>query len=329
MNKIAIIGIGGRTGAMFAHELQRGNIVVGIGREQEAEEVRQGNLFLKLNWETVEPLEVETIKDSEFESAQEVDAIFLCTRNPVDTVIKYYYSILKQKGRKLPILFIPQNGISAGEDAIKALREIFGEEVDKIKVVRVSLLNSVDRDVVGKQVYLSYVLPIRLIFGPISGSFNPGEIVSIFKKAGIEAMEVTAENVKNMEYSKLFLNLIGMASASRGLSIQQGFHNPEVFREEVEMLKEYIKIVEANGGRFINFTRRPSALLAFLIKVLPFGVLLIFKSFLAKITEKGRKGKPKVLDEIEYYNGAIIGLGEKVGIEALINKKIVKRVLNK
>lgn len=311
---------------MFSHELQRGNAVLGIGREQETEEVRRGNLFLKLNGETVEPLEVETIKDSEFESASEVDAIFLCTRNPVNEAVKYYYSILKQKGGKLPILFIPQNGISAGEDAVKALQEVFGEEANKIKVVRVSLLNSVDREVVGKQVYLSYVLPIRLIFGPISGLFNSGEIASIFKKAGIEAKEVTTEDVKNMEYSKLFLNLIGMASASRGLSIEQGFNNPEVFKEEAQMLKEYIRVVEANGGKFINFTRRPSALLAFLIKSLPSGFLLIFRSFLAKITEKGRKGKPKDLGEIEYYNGAIIGLSEKAGLEAPINKKIVERV---
>jgi ketopantoate reductase len=329
MKKIVIIGIGGRTGAMFARELKANNFVFGVGRENEIEEIRKGNLVLKINGENFEAAEVEMVIDTEFPKISNPDAIFLCTKNPVGPVVEYYYRVMKERGGDMPILFLPQNGISAGEEAEEALEKVFGDDAKKIKVARISLFNSVEREMTSGRVYLSYSRPIRLSFGTISGFFKIKEIASIFDKTGIEAKEVSSRDVKNMEFSKFFLNLIGMASASHNLSVGKGFEDRDIFKEEVLMLREYIKIVRAKGGNFLNFSHYPVKLWAFLFNVLPIKFLLIFRNRIGRFIDKGRKGKKKDLDEIGYYNGAVVDLGKKIGLAVSINQKIVERVSSK
>lgn len=329
MKKIAIIGIGGRTGAMFAHELKANNSIFGVGMEKEIEGIKKGNLLLKISKNPPEVFEAEMIKDSEFKNNPIPDAIFLCTKNPIAPVIKYYYQIVKERGGEIPALFISQNGVVASEEAKTALKEIFGDDAQKIQVVRINLFNSVGREVIDEKIYLSYSLPIRLVFGPVSGTFEPGEIKSIFNETGIEVEEFSSRNVKNMEFSKLFLNLIGMASASHGFSVEHGFQDLEVFKEEVGMMREYIKIVRAEGGSFLNFSHYPVKLMASLFEFIPMGFLSIFRKQLGGIIEKGRKGKKKDLDEIEYYNGIVVDLGRKNKVSTIINQKIIEKVLNK
>jgi ketopantoate reductase len=323
---IAIIGIGGRTGAMFAQELKGSNSILGVGMEKEVEEINKGNLFLKRNKKAPEIFKAEMIKDTDFKEASIPDAIFLCTKNPITAAIKYYYQIVKEKGGKIPALFISQNGIVASDEAINALKDIFGDEAGKIQLVRINLFNSVGREVVDGKVYLNYFLPIRLVFGPVSGSFGKEEIKDIFNNTGIEAEEISRENVKNMEYSKLFLNLIGMASASCGVSVEKGFQDEKVFKEEVGMLREYIKIVHTKGGSFLNFAHYPVKTMALIFEVVPISLLSIFRNQIGKAIDKGRKGKKKDLDEIEYYNGIVVDLGKKMGLPISINQEIIKRV---
>ena len=327
MKQIAIIGAGGRIGAMFAHEL-KGKPILGIGREQEALEINKGNLFLKTNKGT-EVLKIETIKDADFDKSSVPEAIFLCTKNPITPVVKYYYQIMKDKGWEMPILFVPQNGFSASDEAREALKDIFGDDAEKIKVVRISLFNSVSREVIDNKVYLSYTLPIRLCFSIMSGSFKKGEIESIFNETGIEIEEASSEDARNMEFSKLFLNLIGMASASYNLTVEQGFEDKDVFKEEITMLKEYIRAVKADGSNFLNFNHYPVRLMACLFNNLPMWLLSSLRGVIGNLINKGRRGKKKDLDEIEYYNGAVISLCLKNNIDCSINKKLIERVKNK
>jgi len=327
--KIAVIGIGGRTGTMFAHELKKAGDVLGVGKEREIETIQEKKLYLKRGENSPELFEGKVINDFEFPKNFLPDIIFLTTKNPVGPVVKYYYQIMKEKGGEMPTLFLSQNGIVASDEAKKALKEVFGEEAEKIQVIKISLFNPVDREIVGEKICISYSLPISLSFGVVSGFRETGEIKNIFDKTGIKAEEISPENVRNMEFSKLFLNLIGMASATHGFSVGQGFQDPEIFREEAEMLREYVKIVQAEGGNFLNFSHYPVKLLASLFKILPIKFLLVFRGQIGKLIEKGRKGKRKDLDEIEYYNGAVVNLGKKIGLPASINQKIVERVLYK
>jgi hypothetical protein len=329
MKRIAIIGIGGRTGSMFGEELKANNSVFGIGREKEIEDIRQGGLFLKKNGEKPVQFSAEMIKDTEFESIPAPEAIFLCTRNPVAPVVKYYYEILKRRGGEMPALFICQNGIAAVDEALGVLQDIFGESTEDLKVARVSLFNSVEREEDSGRVYYSYGLPVRLAAGPVSGAFAPGELEEIFGKTNIEAAIMPASEVKNMERSKLLLNLVGMASASRGLSLEEGFRDKEVFKEEVEMVREYAAAVRADKGKFLDFPHYPAGLLAFAFSSLPLSMLLALRTWIAGKIERGRRGKKKDLGEIDYYNGGVVALARKNAVPAPVNEAIVRRVKEK
>ena len=120
-----------------------------------------------------------------------------------------------------------------------------------------------------------------------------------------------------------------MASASRGFSVKDGFSNSEISKEEIEVLKEYVGVVKANGGKFLNFSHYPVKFLAHLLESIPANFFLVFKPLLVKIVGQKREGKPKDLDEIEYYNGAVVNLGKKMGIKTPVNERIYKRVLEK
>ena len=80
----------------------------------------------------------------------------------------------------------------------------------------------------------------------------------------------------------------------------------------------------------MNFNHYPIKLLTLLINFLPLPILRIFRKTVAKAITKGRGGKEKGnIDEIEYYNGAVIRLGEKFKVETPINKKIYQTIKEK
>jgi len=323
MKKIAIIGIGGRTGTMFAFELQKAGDVLGIGRERDINIIKEKRLYLKRGEDPAILFEGKVIRDFEFPKNSLPDIIFLAVKNPVGPVIKYYYQKIKEE-EKLPSLVLSQNGIVAGSQAKEVLKEVLGKRrFEELRIIRLSLFNPVDSQEVNGKICIDYFLPIRLAFGIYSGPKETKDIKEIFEKAKIEAEEVPSENIKNMEYSKLFLNLIGMVAAVRGLGIGEGLAKKEIFEEEIKALREYIKVVRKSGGKFLNFNNYPIKLFTILINFLPLPILKIFRKTLAKVIIKGRGGKEKGnIDEIEYYNGVVIKLGEKFKVETPINKKI-------
>jgi len=323
--KMAIIGVGGRTGTMFAFELRKHASVLGVGKE--IEYIKKEKLFIKRKGSDPELFEGEVITPLEFPSEVLPEIIFLTTKNPVGPVVKNYYQKIKESKMFPPTLILSQNGVVAGEDAINVLKEVFGKNYKKIRVVRLNLFNPIDKREINNKTHIAYSLPIKLVFGKISGPGNLQDIALLFKKAGIVAKEFPSEKVKNMEFSKLFLNLIGMASATRGVSVNQGFGDSEIFREEIGVLKEYIKVVRAPGKSFVNFPHFPVKLFAFLFEIFPIEIFLPFRRFFAKLISEGREGKPKDLGEIEYYNGAVVNLGKKIRIPTPVNEKVLKRVL--
>ena len=327
--KIAIIGIGGRTGTMLAAELEKTADVLGIGREKEIGIIKKEKFYIEKRGSTPEMFKGSVIEESEFLQNFLPDTIFLTIRNPVNPALKYYYQKIKERGVKPPVLLLSQNGISAGKDAVDSLREIFGEGAKKIQVIRMNIFNPVDGKITEDKITISYSPPIVVSFSKISGSGNIQEISQIFENANFKAKEFPPKKAKNMEFSKLFLNLIGIPSASRELSVKEGYENQEAFKEEIEALKEYIKVVKRSKGNFVNFPKYPVKLLAFLFNRLPINLLLPIRKRVGKIISKDRKGKPKNLGEIDYYTGAVVDLGKKLGIKTPINQRVYKRVLKR
>jgi len=324
--KITIIGVGGRTGTMFAFELAKRFNVLGVGREREIEMIKNQKLWVERKGEPSQVFKENIVKDTEFHNKAHADIIFLTIKNPISPAIKYYFQGL---GGRFPALLISQNGISAIADAKKTLQEIFGSEWEKIRLVRVILFNPVDTRQIESRTHIKYSLPIRVSLAKASGKGDIKDIIQIFKNAGFEAEDFTKQGAKNLEYSKLFLNLIGMASASRGISIKQGFRDRETFEEEAGVIKEYVKAVKLSEGRFLNLPNYPVKFFANFFDFLPMSFLMPLRSIIAGVVSRGREGKPKVLDEIHHYNGGVIQLGRRVGIKTPINEKICQRVLEK
>ncbi len=322
--KIAIIGIGGRTGTMFAFELERAAKVLGVGRKRDVEKIKRKRFFILRGKEKIN-YQGSVISQEDFESIIPPDFIFLCLKNPIGPAVKYYYRRFS-KSRKIPSLILSQNGLSAVEDAKKELKNIFRERAEEIRIIRVSLFNPVSAERKGDNVAISYSPPVQLAFGKASGPGKVEEIKKIFDKAGIEAEEIPEKDIKNMEYSKLFTNLIGMASASRRLTIEEGFQKREVFEEEIGALREYRNVVRKNRGRFLNFRAYPVKYLSYLI-YLPLPVLSAFRKIILMAIIRKRAGKEKGnIDEVRYYNGAVTELGRRLSLDVPINENVYQRI---
>lgn len=323
--KIAVIGVGGRTGTMFAFELRKRMDVLGVGRN--IEKIQQKKFFIERKGKTPQLFEGRVISDSQWPAIDFLpEIIFLTTKNPVYPIVKYYYQKAREKNI-FPTLVLSQNGIGAIQDTLSALEEIFAQEHQKIRVVRMSLFNPIDRKEKDGKVYINYSLPIRISLAKASGPGDLQDFLFLFKETGILVQEFPREKVEDMEFSKLFLNLIGMASATRELSIKEGFKDSKVFEEEVRVLKEYIKVVKRRGNGFVNFSHYPVKFFASLIEFLPTSLLLPFKTYLAQFISKEREEKAKDLAEIKYYNGVVVHLGEENKIPTPINQKILSRAL--
>ena len=320
--KIGIIGIGGRTGTMFFQELKNFGEVFGIGKRKEIEEIKNKKLFVKKDGKR-EMVEGILIEEGEFPKKIDFDFLFLTVKNPVASVLRYYYQKIKERGGKIPTLFLSQNGIEASNEAILALKEIFGEK--EVPIFRISLFNPVEKQILNDHFCISYSLPLKMAMAKFSGLENEKEVARFFENAGFEIFLVPQKEAKNMEYSKLFLNLIGMASATRGFSLKEGFSKKEVFLEEIETIREYIKTVKAAKGNFLNFPGYPVKVLSFIFSLPPSLLFPIGKIF-GKLIEREREGKAKDLDEIEYYNGAVVKLGKILKIPTPVNEEILKRV---
>lgn len=322
--RIAVIGVGGRTGTMFAFELGKVSNLLGIGRD--IEKIKNKELFVERKGEEPKLFEERVILDSQWPPNDFLpEVIFLTTKNPVGEAVRFYYQKIKEKRLLPPTLVLSQNGIGVIEDTLSSLKEVFGQNFSKVRIVRVSLFNPIDKKAERNKDIIVYSLPIRISFAKASGPGDLKDFVDLFQEAKIEAREFPIEKVKDMEFSKLFFNLIGIASASRSLSIKEGFKNPETFEEEVTALKEYIKVVRNSNGKFLNVPHYPVKWLATFINSLPTQLLLPFRNYFASLIAESREGKPKQLDEIKYYNGAVVRLGEKIGLPTPTNQKIVKR----
>jgi ketopantoate reductase len=325
--KIAVIGVGGRTGTMFAFELGKAADVLGIARAREAALIKGGKLSVVRGKERKEEeFRGRVIEDRNFGSDSLPDVLFFATKNPVGPPIEYYCR--HYKGREKPTLIISQNGIAASKKAVKTVRAVFGDEADRVRIVRVVLFNPIGRtEEEHGSTIIHYSLPLKGALAQVSGPGGIEDIVEVFKEAGLHFREFPPEKARDMEFSKLFLNLIGMAAASRGASITEGFGDKETFKEEAVCLKEYVGAVRALGCNFVNFPGYPVRTMADFLFLSPLGLLTAARNLLARVVSKGREGKPKVLDEIEYYNGGVVTLGRETGFQTPVNEKVYQRAL--
>jgi 2-dehydropantoate 2-reductase len=154
------------------------------------------------------------------------------------------------------------------------------------------------------------------------------EVALALGKAGLNA-EVYPD-APAMKWSKLLTNLLANASSAiLGMPPAEIFAHPRLFRMEVEMLRECLRVMHAQGLRPVDLPGTPVRLLALAAEHLPHALA---QPALVRAVGGGRGAKMPSLyldlhsgraqNEVGWLNGAVVRFGERLGIDAPVNRML-------
>jgi len=142
------------------------------------------------------------------------------------------------------------------------------------------------------------------------------------------------ESAASMKWSKMLTNLIANpTSAILDITAGEVFANKDLYKIEIDMLKECIAVMEAQGYEVVDLPGTPVRALAF-ATTLP---LWLSKPFLSKAAGAGRGAKMPSFhidlhsgrgkSEVEYLHGAVVRAGEKHNVPTPVNKVLTETLL--
>jgi 2-dehydropantoate 2-reductase len=141
-------------------------------------------------------------------------------------------------------------------------------------------------------------------------------------------------DASSMKWSKMLTNLIANpTSAILDMTPAEVFAHMKLYRLEIEMLRECLAVMKAQGLEVLDLPGTPVRLLAFAAGMPPW----LSKPFLARAAGAGRGGKMPSFhidlhsgrgrSEVEYLHGAVVRAGEKAGIPTPVNRLLTKTLL--
>ena len=206
--------------------------------------------------------------------------------------------------------------LSNGVDNEPAIAAILGAD----KVIAGTVTSSVGRRAAG-DIVLERLRGVG-IAGGHSLSFR---LVEEFNKAKLNAR--LFRRAADMKWSKMLTNLIGNAtSAILDMPPAEVFTHAGLYRLEMEMLRETMAVMKAQGIKVVDTPGTPVRLLALAAR-LP-GTLA--RPLMVKAVGGGRGGKMPSFhidlhsgrgrSEVDWLNGAVVRYGAKAGIPTPVNK---------
>lgn len=139
----------------------------------------------------------------------------------------------------------------------------------------------------------------------------------------------------DMKWSKMLTNLIANASSAiLDLPPAEIFANPDLYRLEIEQLRETLAVMRAQSIAVVDLPGTPVRLLAFAARYLP---LAVSQPFLKKAVGSGRgekmpsfhidlhNGRGK--SEVDYLNGAVVRAGKEFGVPTPVNQVLNETLL--
>jgi 2-dehydropantoate 2-reductase len=195
----------------------------------------------------------------------------------------------------------------------------------------------------------------RVIYGTVTtavGRRGAGDIVleklrgvgiakgHVLSERLVKAFDVAYLNTKlyddaaSMKWSKMLTNLIANpTSAILDMTPAQIFANKGLYKLEIEMLKECLAVMEAQGLKVVDLPGTPVRALAFATK-LP---LWLSRPLLSRAAGAGRGSKMPSFhidlhsgrgkSEVEYLHGEVVCAGEKFGVPTPVNKALTETLL--
>jgi 2-dehydropantoate 2-reductase len=138
----------------------------------------------------------------------------------------------------------------------------------------------------------------------------------------------------SMKWSKMLTNLISNpTSAILNMTAAEVFANRRLYKLEIDMLKECLAVMKAQGLEVYDLPGTPVKLLAFATQ-LP---LWLSKPFLSRAAGSGRGAKMPSFhidlysgrgkSEVEYLHGAVVREGKKCNIPTPVNEVLTDTLL--
>jgi 2-dehydropantoate 2-reductase len=226
---------------------------------------------------------------------------------------------IKPFADKMPPILCLSNGV-ANEPAIA---EALGAE----KVIYGTVTTAIGRRGVG-DIVLEKLRGVGIAKGhPLSIKLN-----SAFNKAFLNSQ--LFEDAASMKWSKMLTNLIANpTSAILDMNAGEIFANKDLYKIEIDMLKECMAVMEAQGFEAVNLPGTPVRALAFATR-LP---LWLSKPLLGRAAGAGRGAKMPSFhidlhsgrgkSEVGYLHGAVVRAGEKHNVPTPVNKVLTETLM--
>jgi 2-dehydropantoate 2-reductase len=157
-----------------------------------------------------------------------------------------------------------------------------------------------------------------------------GSIIADFKNAGMTVSQY--QDAGRMKWSKLLTNIVSNASSAIiDWTPHQIFQHQDLYRVEVEALREAVRVMRSMGLRPVNLPGVPVSLLST-------GIFLphwVTRTMLGRIVSRGRGEKlpsfhydiGRGRSEIEVLNGAVVRAGERIGIPTPTNRFLLDTMI--
>lgn len=223
---------------------------------------------------------------------------------------------MKPFADKLPPFLCLSNGVS-NEPAIAAA-------LGKDKVIYGTVTSAIGRRAAGDMV-LERLRGCGVARGhPLSEKLN-----SVLNSAYLNSQ--LFDDAHSMKWSKMLTNLIANpTSAILDMTPAEVFANKDLYKLEIEMLRECLAVMEAQGLKVVDLPGTPVRALAFATK-LP---LWLSKPLLGRAAGAGRGGKMPSFhidlhsgrgkSEVEYLHGEVVRAGEKCSVPTPVNETLTE-----
>jgi 2-dehydropantoate 2-reductase len=159
-------------------------------------------------------------------------------------------------------------------------------------------------------------------------------LVAACTAAGLRAQ--LYENPRAMKWSKMLTNLLANASSAiLDLSPAEIFAHAGLYRMEIEMLREALRVMRAQNIPVVDLPATPVRALEFMVSALP---PALSQPLMRRTLGSGRGGKMPSFhidlykgtgkSEVDYLNGAVVRFGEKMGIPTPVNRVLNQTLLD-
>jgi 2-dehydropantoate 2-reductase len=226
---------------------------------------------------------------------------------------------MKPFAEKLPPILCLSNGVDN--------ETMIAEALGKDKVIYGTVTSAIGRRGAGDMA----LEKLRGI-GIANGNPLSAKLVAAFNAAYLNAQ--LFHDAAAMKWSKMLTNLIANpTSAILNLSAAQVFADRRLYKLEIDMLRECLAVMDAQGIETVDLPKTPVRALAFATK-LP---LWLSKPLLGRAAGSGRGAKMPSFhidlhsgrgkSEVDYLHGAVVRAGEKAGVPTPVNKVLTETLL--